>query len=213
MCWKFVGNRLENEVNTLPSDHAHRVLDCLFHEGHTALFRTGLAILSLRSEDLLRSDSVVEAYSFLRQPFGLDERVVSEELSALELPAKDLIDRAFGPWLRGFRLEQRLREQFWARVAADDAQAAARKEAWRQLRSQAEELLEPRTPSRTPLQSAEQVAGWMTFVRTGSAQELASPIAEASPEGSPAHRVVVRRLGHRATAPAARVSTHDRIII
>ena len=48
-------------VNTLPSEHASRVLDCLFHEGHKALFRTALAILALRSEDLLRSSSVVEA--------------------------------------------------------------------------------------------------------------------------------------------------------
>ena len=62
-----------------------------------------------------------------------------------------------------------------------------------------QELLEPRTPQRTPLQSAEQVAGWMTFVRTGSAKELQSPIAEASPV-SPKH-VVVRRLQHRVTAP------------
>lgn len=30
-------------VNTLPAEHAHRVLDCVFHEGHKALFRTGLA--------------------------------------------------------------------------------------------------------------------------------------------------------------------------
>ena len=31
----------KNQVNTLPTEHAHRVLDCVLHEGHKALFRTG----------------------------------------------------------------------------------------------------------------------------------------------------------------------------
>ncbi|CAL1166091.1 unnamed protein product [Cladocopium goreaui] len=35
-------------VNTLPTEHAHRVLDCVLHEGHKALFRTGLCAAAAR---------------------------------------------------------------------------------------------------------------------------------------------------------------------
>lgn len=227
-------------VNTLPTEHAHRVLDCVLHEGHKALFRTGLAILSLRSQELLQSSSVVEAYTFLRQPFGLDDRAVSDCLNAVNISPKQLLETAFsGTWLKGFRLEQleRERERCLAQVRADDAKVAARKQAWaeknadkavnvkeptpdahlpnllsagpEELRSAAEEFMEPRTPGLTPLQSLEQVNSWLTFVRTGSAEELKRPIVEASPssdhtERSPASsapRIVIRHLGRKWTAP------------
>eukprot|EP00434_Breviolum_minutum_P029272 symbB.v1.2.025890.t2/scaffold2547.1/size76550/2 len=123
-------------VNTLPAEHAHRVLDCVFHEGHKALFRTGLAILSLRSQELRQSNSVVEAYSFLRQPFGLDDRAPSDALQAAEISPKELLDAAFSnvrsTWLKGFRLEtlEKERARCVAQVKADDAQVAARKQIW-----------------------------------------------------------------------------------
>ena len=69
---------------------------------------------------------------------------MSDELSCVSLGASELIQKAFGPWLRGFRLEtlQQKRQQCRERVEAEDAQARARKEAYRQhleLRSRAEE--------------------------------------------------------------------------
>ena len=42
-CWVY-------QVNTLPTEHAHRVLDCVLHEGHKALFRTGLCAAAARCE-------------------------------------------------------------------------------------------------------------------------------------------------------------------
>lgn len=51
----------------------------------------------------------IEAYSFLRQPFGLDDRAPSDALHAAEISPKELLDAAFGnvrsTWLKGFRCD------------------------------------------------------------------------------------------------------------
>eukprot|EP00438_Fugacium_kawagutii_P007978 Skav221223 [mRNA] locus=scaffold2467:265228:265548:- [translate_table: standard] len=52
---------------------------------------------------LLRLDRC-EAYTFLRQPFGLDDRAVSDCLSAVSIEPKQLLDTAFSSTLlRSFR--------------------------------------------------------------------------------------------------------------
>lgn len=200
-------------VNTLPPEHAHRALDCTLHEGHKALFRIGLSILALRQKELLSTTNVVEAYSFLRQPFGEMHRAPSEELNFVEITPKQMLDAAYGPLFKNFRSAQiaKIREMCVARVQAEDEQAAARKKAWaaqnakpateeppapsapppaqgflsagpQELRSAAREEL-PQPPRSTPraAESTEEVESWLSFVRIGSAPEMAEPGLERSP--------------------------------
>ena len=70
-----------------------------------------------------------QAYTFLRQPFGLDDSAVCDCLNAVDISPKQLLETAFSStWLKGFRLEQleKERERCLAQVRADDAKAAQR---------------------------------------------------------------------------------------
>lgn len=58
----------------------------------------------------------MQAYTFLRQPFGLDDRAVSDCLNAVNISPKQLLETAFsGTWLKGFRqdLVMLLRDLSW----------------------------------------------------------------------------------------------------
>ena len=49
------------------------------------------------------SASWKQAYSFLRQPFGENLRAPSEELSFVDISAKQMLDAAYGPLFKNFR--------------------------------------------------------------------------------------------------------------
>ena len=71
----------------------------------------------------------LQAYTFLRQPFGLDDSAVCDCLNAVDISPKQLLETAFSStWLKGFRLEQleKERERCLAQVREDDAKAAQR---------------------------------------------------------------------------------------
>eukprot|EP00928_Gymnodinium_smaydae_P048676 TRINITY_DN32574_c0_g1_i1.p1 TRINITY_DN32574_c0_g1~~TRINITY_DN32574_c0_g1_i1.p1 ORF type:complete len:622 (-),score=103.77 TRINITY_DN32574_c0_g1_i1:72-1937(-) len=133
-------------VNTLPRDHAHRLMDIVLHEGSKVLFRAGLVILHLRHGDLLSSASVVEAYSVLREPFSVEDACQetsadSRALRSTQVSPEDFISRLHAPWLRGLRLEQvrKTRDECVTSVQADDARRAAQREAMRKRMAAEEE--------------------------------------------------------------------------
>ncbi|CAE7479858.1 Tbc1d8b [Symbiodinium pilosum] len=166
-------------VNTLPPEHAHRALDCALHEGHKALFRIGLAILALRQKELLGTSNVVEAYAFLRQPFGEDLQVPSDVLSFVDISSKQMLDAAYGPLFKNFRSAQiaKIREMCVARVKAEDAEAAARKKAWADQNAKIKE--EPPSPA-SPA-SALPPKGKSGYLSAGP-EELRSAAREELPE-------------------------------
>lgn len=118
-------------VNTLPQEQAHRVMDCLLHEGPKVLFRAALGILRAREAELMGIDGVADAFLLLRSPFGSDGRPGSPNARLAPAATDDLLSHMYGSWLAGLKTDvlEQLRRQFSGVVFEEDAKQAARRQA------------------------------------------------------------------------------------
>ncbi|CAE7386871.1 SGSM3, partial [Symbiodinium pilosum] len=109
-------------LNTLPPKWSHRVLDTVLYEGSVTLFRLALAILNLRSSELLKCTSIPDAFVYLRSP--CDCRGIAKAAEGAEL-----WELMFAEWLNDLSEQKlnRLRREQRRNVEAEDAKAAASK--------------------------------------------------------------------------------------
>lgn len=122
-------------LNTLPCDVAHRVLDCLMHEGPEVLFRVAMAILQAYEEELLMATSLPDAYVLLRAPCEADSSKSHSKVA--KLLTDDLFTRMYGQWLNSWSAEElaNLRTLHLPTVQAEDRAAAERRAARAHARS------------------------------------------------------------------------------
>jgi len=100
-------------INTLPSQHSHRVMDCFVHEGSAALFRVALSLLCMCELKLLGVLNIADAHSFLRAPLELeDTRLVTGDA---------LISVMYAPWMDNLSSEiNNLRKECYVTVCEED---------------------------------------------------------------------------------------------
>merc|ERR1712039_3962 len=95
-------------LNTLPMEMAHRVMDCVMHEGSIVLFRVALSILQAKEAALLLAETLPDAYVILRTPCDPANPSCEDNVAcpSTSLDTGDLFERMYGSWLDSWSTQE-----------------------------------------------------------------------------------------------------------